>query len=437
MSDFMKKARKAVEDLGLRPRRETLEIYYLSDGEKYCRKLSNGSYVVENLSAVRRFLRLAGFSSCKGDERISEVDDILSEVHEKKIIAGVLKSGVLEPGLYYLENKERVVVTRGPEKVEPVQGDFSVFASLVKSLLGEEQQIHFYGLLQNKVLSLYKGLHHSSQALFLIGKPKGGKSLLQNMISKILGNRQANPLAWLTGTNKFNSELFGAIHLRMDSEFLAAGSKREKIILDALLNKIVDVDLQPVFQKYGSSFSIAPHWQPSASLNCEPRCLACLPELTGDNLNRLQVYYCTPINFVTLRDRFGIMEDREALDLALSLEVPAIVWHLLNGFSLPPELQDEHCHVRGYVSPVVEELCWRFSDEHTVFEALKQIHLGKNLSKSEYEIGRALEESGIHNVVGSYLRQGRNWTTFLSAMSRRFPAQIQPRQNNEWQLDFR
>jgi hypothetical protein len=444
-NNFFERARAGLEKIGARPQKTKLPIYYLNGGKGlYVRETPEG-FIIEKLDALRRHLKKLGYCADRmPGERLSEIDEVLVYLHNHQSIQGILESGILPKGINILENGETVLVTLGADKTKAKEGNFPIIDCLIKQLFGRNPlQIEYVlGWLQGGVFSLYLNKHKPGQFLCLVGPPNAGKSLFQSLvITKLLGNRSVNPFPWLSKQVQFNAELFVAMHLQMEDEFVN-GEKKEKVSLSRMVKKIVSVELQPYYRKHQPNcFSTNPHWMLSASFNREPHCLACLPEFTSDIVDKLIVTDCDSVDFEGLFKQFEIPNDRDALAERISAEIPAMLHYLLYKHELRPELQHSRHHVCGYVAPAIAELCYSYSEEGELYGILRGVYQGGIFEKSEYQIARALEESGCRGAVSRYRKSASSLVPFLQAMAKRFPTQIRflGRLQGEpcWGLDFR
>src|SRR5204862_7823749 len=77
-----------------------------------------------------------------------------------------------------------------------------------------------YGFAWLKVAyeALRAGVWRPGPALALAGPRNCGKSLLQQLITLILGGRSAKPYRYMRGGTEFNADLFGAEHLCIEDE---------------------------------------------------------------------------------------------------------------------------------------------------------------------------------------------------------------------------
>ena len=97
--------------------------------------------------------------------------------------------------------------------------------------------------------SLRAGGPRVGQALVLVGERDCGKSLLQKIITQLLGGRMAKPFLYMSGQTAFNGNLFGAEHLSIEDEqpYTDIKSRRN---FGAKIKEIVAIDDQNSHKKF-------------------------------------------------------------------------------------------------------------------------------------------------------------------------------------------
>ena len=154
-------------------------------------------------NAFKRHLRACGISTTvdkDSPDLLSPAEKVIEHLVQWRTIdyAGPL-SGRDEG--FIKENGTRVLVTKTAKPIEPKPGPFPTIRAIIAGLLGggehgERQIATFYGWLHFAVDSLTKRLHQPGQALALAGERDTGKSLLQQIITEILGGRAWARWAW-------------------------------------------------------------------------------------------------------------------------------------------------------------------------------------------------------------------------------------------------
>lgn len=437
MSDnFLKKARKSLEDLGGRPRKEDLQIYFLADQKTYFLPVEDGGWDPAPKDLVINYLKRLGFSPNKGTDSVSEINDIIEQTRTMRRVDGVIQSGVLNRGLHIIEGKnggQQILVTRGPDKIEPEKGEYPVTDWLFNRLFGD-QRPWFEGWLQAGVKNLYEEEPpYFSQILCLVGVPRSIKDLLQkSIISEVLGRRSADAYNWLTSKAvKLDSRLCLAMHLS-----LSLSQVEEKKAFDRLMSVLANEFQECVASR--QKLTIEPHWRPSVYLTKDPSSLACLPDLdlNPESQNKLIALDCYPLELDELLTHFSVHDKWTALEDRLGAESPAYLYRLLHEFEAPPELRHQDYNVRGFVAETIARLRWLYSEEGEVYELMREVYFGKTLCKTETEIFRALDESAPRVIVQQFRKNIPGFHSFLEKMAKKFPDQIEYIGERRWNLDF-
>jgi hypothetical protein len=255
---------------------------------------------------------------------------------------------------FYEENGIRILVTKEPRILVPSQGGWVILNQFLANLLGgpdepygDEQLTVLYGWLCTAYRALSEHRFQPGQALAVAGPVDSGKSLLQSLITEILGGRSAKAMPYLQGRTDFNGELFEAEHLVLEDE-AASTLHRDRIVLGASLKNLIANRIHPCHPKHRQIVNLAPWWRVSLSLNDRPERLLVLPPLSediGDKIMLLRASkYPMPIEAVT-------PEQKEIFWKTLVSELPAFIWWLLNEFELPSEWQEARFGVHTFHHP--------------------------------------------------------------------------------------
>jgi phage/plasmid-associated DNA primase len=130
------------------------------------------------------------------------------------------------------------------------------------------------------VRALYARRRAPGQALVLVGPANGGKSLLQDIVTAILGGRQAKPSSFMTGATHFNGHLAGAEHLRISDENPLTDIRSRRNLGAQIKNICVEAS-QNIEDKHRTAITFKPFWRLSISLNDEPENLRFCLRLTS------------------------------------------------------------------------------------------------------------------------------------------------------------
>ena len=218
-----------------------------------------------------RFLRAEGIRTIgpKGDN--TQADTLKRRIcHLRSIDFGGPIAGYME-GIHMCGRK-RILVTESPTLFEPVEGDYHKIVSLILEILNRDgEQFHRFLLwLKCSMESLREGPpFRPGQALFLCGPAGGGKSLLQRLITVILGGRCGKPYQYMTRATSFNADLLGAEHLMIEDEQASADIRARRNFGASLKDMVVNED-QRLHAKGKDAIILRPFWRVTVSTNNEP-----------------------------------------------------------------------------------------------------------------------------------------------------------------------
>ena len=254
--------------------------YYESGRKEYLLKNLGGRWLSYNETQFKRRLRDQGLSPKVAEgANLSAVETELLRIQDEDDIhfAGLL-AGHREG--FYEQNGTRFLVTESPSLIDPSAGDWPVLRAFLTGLLGgdDEQPIVFMAWAKFAVKALRFSNRQPGQALVLAGPAGCGKSLLQGLITEILGGRSAKAALFLTGRTDFNAELFGAEHLVLEDEFMSTKiSERQR--LGAGVKALAVNELHPCHRKGSTIVNLRPLWRVSISVNDDPEALLVLPPM--------------------------------------------------------------------------------------------------------------------------------------------------------------
>jgi hypothetical protein len=236
-------------------------------GGCYWAKDDRGVWIRLAASDIKRRLKDMGYRSTVGDnETISQIDKILVDLQRRRSVdyAGPL-AGYDRGLLHY--NDTKILVTESPKFIEPVKGHWPVFNEFLENLLDAQNsdQIKFFNGWMKIALEAERAhLPRPGQAIVLTGEKDCGKSLLQSVITELLGNRMARPYLFMSGQTSFNGNLFGAEHLVIEDEqpYTDIKSRRN---FGTKIKEFTAIDHQNSHKKFHDSVTLPVFWRLSIS----------------------------------------------------------------------------------------------------------------------------------------------------------------------------
>jgi Family of unknown function (DUF5906) len=230
------------------------------------------------------------------------------------------------------------------------------------------------------------------QVLALVGPRDCGKSLLQSLITLMLGGhgREADPSLWLLKGNSFNSDMWSGEHLLLGDEELAE-NLRDRHALRERLRKLVTARIYPLSTKYRNEKSFRPIWRITLSGNDDSKAIAILPSPT-DNFKDKIIYLKCYQPLEPYHD--GTEEAGQEFWENLVAAVPAFL-HQIETTPTPERYRASRFYVKDFQHPAVVEL---------IANAQPVARLGELIDRWLENVGQAVEGS-----ASEILEQLRSW----------------------------
>ena len=328
--------------------KKEIEAYYDAVKKEYLIKNFRGAWLHLKESQFRVTLRSWGYDSNGDDGELSEVDQILIDLRDKKDIVYAGKVAGLMAGYY---EDERILVTESPKIIEPKAGDWTTLKAFFDGLLDEEglnQQQYLYAWLKIGYTTLKAGRKMPGQALVICGEHNCGKSLVQLLITEILGGRFAKPGQYMKGETPFNSDLLGAEHLMLEDEN-SSTDIRARREFGSRIKDITVNQSQRCHAKGRDAFSLKPFWRLSVSLNDEAENLMILPPIDASIEDKMIILraHKTPMPMPT-----STFEERDTFWKKMTDELPAFLDYLVN-MDIPKNLISHRFGVTHFHHPEI------------------------------------------------------------------------------------
>jgi hypothetical protein len=310
-----------------------------------------GIWIALNETQFKRELRQGGVSPhMPKNSHVSPLDECLLsiqhhfDVHYAGPLAGYSKG-------IHSQGERRILVTESPRIIKPSNGDWTTLHAVIEGLLKDEkfdQARYFYGWTKIAYEALLSGEPRPGQALVFAGVHDCGKSLVQNIMTCILGGRSARPYQFMSGLTSFNSDLFEAEHLMIEDE-QASTDIRARRNVGAQLKNVTSVVWQRCHAKRRIPISLKPFWRLSISVSDEPENLMVLPPIDDSIEDKLILLRASkkpmPMPTTTLAGRKKFWEKLES-------ELPAFIGFLTQ-WKIPQELASERFGIRHFHHPEI------------------------------------------------------------------------------------
>ena len=419
-------------------------VCYDPDQTCYWIEDDRGAWITINETALKRELKIMRFSPVTPDGHfISPLDLEVSRIQKSQNIsyAGPIAGypiGLHEEGVG--SHAQRFLVTREATLIEPKQGTWRTLMTVLRNVLVDDDQImHFLGWVQVGYKTLNAGERNPGQALFLIGPAECGKSLIQDLITQILGGRQAKPWKYMTGMTNFNGDLVGAEHLRIGDEIPQFGLQARKCLGERIKNICVE-PVQHIEAKYRQAIVLSPFWRITGSLNDEVETLQSMPLLDEHTLEKLILLKCAknkmPMPTAT-------PEQREAFWAKLVEELPAFLYDLLNEFKIPSDLVSQRYGIIRYHNPEILRLVQTLEPEEKLLDMIDEIlfRAGRNTwvgSATELERELKDELSPCREEARKLLYGSQSTSRYLGRLAKRTNPRVFPERESEkryWRIE--
>ena len=327
---------------------------------------------------------------------------------------------------------QRILVTRGPQLGQVAAGDCPAIENLILGLLDDphhDQISHLLGWLKVAYEALLNGQLRPGQTLAMAGPRDCGKSLLQHLITEILGGRAAKPYRYMSGATEFNGDLFGAEHLMIEDE-VAFTDIRARRHFGARIKDFTVNTVQSCHGKNRPALSLKPFWRVSITLNDEPENLLILPPFDESLEDKVILLKASK---ATLPEDIGTADGRQRYWAQLMKELPMFL-NLLVNYRIVPALQSGRFGVKHFHHPELLASLSEMSPEMRLLglidAALEELtHVGQ-WSGTATELEQML--SGTK--VGFEARRLLDWNnaagTYLGRLAKKVPHRVQAQRTN-------
>jgi hypothetical protein len=420
-----------------------VEIFWDKRDGSYWHKL-NGQFLAMKKSDLQLHLRTLGLrDDCyikTNEGNLRELDwPFWNAMHSHRVeYAGPLaghKIGVFTDGAmrkFLVTDQAHGVFDDVPKKSpEP-----KMFIAFIKELLPEdarslnghavEQWIHFCHWLAIAIRSLRKGDFRPGHVAVFAGPAECGKSLLQFIVTEVLGGRDANPEKYMNG-EKFSADLAGAEHWQLEDPD-STTDLRTRRSFGNRLKECANNERFYIRRMHKDPISLPIFRRITLSVNDEPENLAIVPPLDDSLRDKLNLYKCCRVTealreFVTSNQPALELRgqkianlpqsdfDRAACKAAVRAEVPLIRAWLLRQFpTVPEELRANRFGIVSAQHPdLLAELC-ALAPETRLLQLIDDIVF----RKGEDDKGHTIETVSVVRDIksGDLERQLRSDTDF-------------------------
>jgi hypothetical protein len=381
---------------------------------------------------VRRELKNAGLNwSTQNGDRVSQVDRAIGDIQHNKYVDYVGPLAGYKSGIHTIYGK-RILVQDSPRLLTPEIGAYPMLDGILNRMLGQ-QRVYLEGWLSVAVKSLYSGQFRVGQALVLAGPGNSGKSLLQYLITYLLGGRTGSPYHYMSG-GEFNGELFGYEHLKIEDRIVST-SINKRLEFGASIKEIAANIDKRVHAKNKQALTLTPFWRLTISVNDEPEQLLILPPIDEHIADKLIILKAAkhPMPMPT-----RTAEERKAFQDTLMAELPFYLFDLLNG-EIAAEYASERYGITHYHNQEIMQILSELAPDEQLLELLYAPEI-TGFRGSARELKQKLCN---HHLVGKEATRLLDWHancgTYLARLARKQPKHFtsrHSRQGTVWSIDL-
>lgn len=307
---------------GWRPSLPAVEVFYDYQRKVFCAKNSDGNWLREGAENLSRWMVAKRIA--KDREQASLVCG--QAMDSRSVDWSAPLAGY--PEGYRTMGDARLLITAGPRLITACAGEWPTIKSLLLGLFAgdaaAEQFNSFVLWIKHRVQMLENVSWRSGHILCLVGPVGCGKSLVQRLITEMLGGRVASPVAYFAGdASGFNAELFKAEHLAIEDEGSSTDPKSRLRMGDHWKRVAVNQDHR-CHGKHQEALTLRPLWSCSVSLNDEGERLLVIPPMTADIVGKVMILKCS-----SPTDPFPTATDAAKAEYwrRLVAELPAFIAH--------------------------------------------------------------------------------------------------------------
>lgn len=373
--------------------------YHIFKKEYYIR--SHDTWIPQSEAQTKRRLKAAGLPGRAAQgQLLSSADEMLVEIQDLNAVhyAGPLAG--YRCGIHEMCGK-RILITEEAAFIEPQSGDWSVLKKTFEAILLDEEfnQLNFfYGWLKVALSSFLGDGVMPGQVLVMAGEVGCGKSLVQNLITQILGGRAARPYQFMVGQTSFNSELFGAEHLVVEDE-APSSDNRSKRTMTSLIKQLTVNEEQRFHAKNQDALILRPKWRTSITVNDDHEALMVLPALEPGIYDKMILLQARkrqlpcPTGTVEARNNFWDM---------LCAQLPQFIHFILNEFQIPDDLLSERYGITHFHHPNLVKVLGALSKEKQLLKLIDTYILG---NQQEIVLRAEEIEVALRNRIGWQIKE--------------------------------
>lgn len=357
-----------------------LGIFYDYNQRLFWIQDDRGVWILISSADVKRELRGMGFRSTKeDDENLSQVETIISTIQRSNNVDYAGSLAGYRTGFYSISGK-RILVRDSPVFIQSAKGEWPILRGILFRMLGEDQILYLIGWLKVAIEALYNSHLRPGQALVLAGPRNCGKSLLQNLITILLGGRSCKAYRYMSGKTIFNSDLMGAEHLVIEDEQPSTDIRARRNFGAEIKIVTANEDVSS-HAKNRNALTLKPFWRISISVNDETENLMILPPIDESLQDKFIIFKAEKHDMPMPT---GTHQERNAFISLLRNELPAFVDYLFE-FVIPESMAEDRYGIQHFHHPDILAAISDMQPETKLLELIETAIFGVIPPPSEWE----------------------------------------------------
>lgn len=411
----------------------TKHIWFHPTSGKYLANDSHGIIRPKTERQVERKLVNAGLSKYPDDKsQITDISLAFEHIEDFSAVDFYGAVGGYEQGQIEMCGKQ-VLVTESVMPLEAIPGDWLPLKRFLTELLGEKQLPYFYGWAKVALKMFRSRIWQQGQALVIAGEPACGKSLLQELLTSLFGDRMCKPYDFMTDKTGFNGDLAGATLWIIDDE-VESSANRMRGKLGQNLKAICSTETVRIEAKYQTPVQLRPLRRLSITLNDNAKSLRVLPPQDADFMDKIML-----LRAFKDPHRAEPVGGSAAFEQLLKSQLPQFAAFLLQ-WEIPQELQHARYGIAHYHNRDLLLIMRDCSDEGILLECIETALLNDpmNLSQAStgepfFWAGRAVEleqiltsgSSSCRTTAQNLLRNSQQCGTLLGRLAAQYPQRFE------------
>jgi hypothetical protein len=412
------------------PKAGKVPCFYDSGSGCYFAQNAYGEYLRYPKEELQLLLRRNGYHTLgKHADGLNYLESERLRILQENSVHFAGPLGGYQPGLYEIHTC-RVLVTRGPKLLQPVDGRWDNFKAFLSMLL-DDQARYFCAWMKVAYKAIDTGLPwHVGQLLAVAGPPGSGKSVLQSFITPMLGGRVSSPFDYISSATNFNAEIFGAEH-GLIGDVNHEQTHKARRMLGAAIKNLVAEPVQKIHAKGKTGITLTPFLRVSLSLNDNPDSLTILPSFDSDVVGKIILLRARATDWKKLTARFA---NWHAWFAKVESELPAFLYHLRR-WQIPESITDSRWGVVSFHDQELVDKLQRISIDQELLDTI-DLYIFEDVERESWfgtssQLMKQLREKVgpvvADKIAGSSARCGQ----LLSVLAGKYPERVTMRKGGK------